>query len=109
MKPTVTKLSGTHLTATDKRNILAVIEYLRDKDPATYSTLYSGAARSPKSYSLCPDPIIPDVYSVMIRQNYRTDRGEPRTRESGYLVKVDNIDPLPIPKSFVTDMIEAGK
>lgn len=96
MKPSVKLLAGRHITAADKRNILASIEFLRDKDPETWATTYVGLKRSPKSYGIKPDPERPGRYGVVIRTNYRNDWGAPREELSTVLIEVAGADPLPL-------------
>lgn len=63
------------LTATDKRNILACIEFLRRE---TNPPAWLGRPGSNKRYCLgrCPDS--PNRWFVLIRETYRTDHGERR-------------------------------
>ena len=56
MKPQISLIEGRHLTASDKRNILACIEYQRDKHPDTWGADWLGRKSSPKRYTVAPIP-----------------------------------------------------
>lgn len=56
MKPQIRLIDGLHLTATDKRNLLAVIEFERASPPEVWGTRWLGLPKSPKSYAVLPDP-----------------------------------------------------
>lgn len=105
---TVTVEGGKHMTATEKRALIAVIDYMRGQDPATWGTLWAGYKRSPKDYTALPDPEIPGRYSVGIRTRYRTDRGEPREQISYFMVRIAGIDPLPSPKTSTPDLFTSA-
>lgn len=104
MKPSVTLLAGRHITAADKRNILGCIEFMRDKDPDTWSDNFMGLPRSPKDYGLAPDPEQPGRYSVIIRTRYRSDHGEPRESQQSVVVEVKGAKPLPLPTYETQDL-----
>lgn len=104
MKPSVTLLSGRHITAADKRNILGCIEFMRDKDPATWSENFMGLPRSQKSYGIAPDPEQPGRYAVVIRTKYRTDHGEARESNQSVVVETKGCTPLPHPAYETQDL-----
>lgn len=94
MKPTVKLISGYHITATDKRTILAVIDHLRGTveqsgDPDYLDNGFLGASRSPKSYCVLPCPINQTIYTVMIKTN---EAGGPR--KSTVTLQIQGIDHL---------------
>ena len=91
MKPGISKITGVHLTATDKRNILACIEYLREQD---HHDQWLSRRRSPKQYHITPDSEQPNIYEVRILENYTTDFGEKRQGKSRYTVEAKGIEPL---------------
>lgn len=104
MKPKVKLISGLHITATDKRNIVACIDFQRDKAPETWGKNWLGLQNSPKSYGVEPDPEKPGRYKVAIRANYRSDTGEKRAQISAVVVQVENLEPLPHPLYATQDM-----
>jgi hypothetical protein len=72
MKPSIFKITGGHLTARDKRNILDCVT---------------------------PDGERPHFYGVCIRENYKTDWGEKRHREWTFTVEAKGVAPLlPVPQ-----------
>jgi len=92
MKPAIKHIEGTHLTATDKRNILDCIEYLRTEDNHAQ---WLGRKGSKKQYCIAPDPETPNRYSVLIREAYTTDFGKVRERQSRHVIETRHVDPLP--------------
>lgn len=107
-RPAVSVVKGTNMTATEKRALLAVIDYMRGQDPATWGSVWAGYKRSPKDYTALPDPETPGRYSVGIRTKYRNDRGEPRERISYYMVRITGIDPLPSPDAPTPDLFTSA-
>jgi hypothetical protein len=91
-RPSVTMIEGRHLTAADKRNILASIEYLRGVPDRA---VWLGRPGSPKRYCLAPVEGDPARYRVVAEETYRSDAGQRRTRQSRFLIEVQGIDPLP--------------
>eukprot|EP00392_Amoebophrya_sp_AT5.2_P019753 g20734.t1 len=82
MRPQIRLIDGLHLTATDKRNLLAVIEFERASPPEVWGTRWLGLPKSQKSYAVLPDPEKPGRYSAVIKTRERNDWGEPRDRKS---------------------------
>lgn len=70
MKPQIRLIDGLHLTATDKRNLLAVIEFERASPPEVWGTRWLGLPKSPKSYAVLPDPEKPGFYFELNVTNY---------------------------------------
>lgn len=91
MKPSIFRITGGHLTARDKRNILDCIEYLRGQD---HHNAWLGYKGSPKRYCVTADADLPNIYGVRISENYTTDWGEKRQREWKFTVEAKGIDPL---------------
>lgn len=91
-RPSVTIIEGRHLTAADKRNILASIEYLRGMRERA---VWLGRPGSPKRYCLAPVEGEPDRYRVITEETYRSDAGKRRTRQSRFLIEVRGVDSLP--------------
>ena len=91
MKPGISMITGRHLTATDKRNILACIEYLREQD---HHDQWLNRKRSPKQYHITPDSEKPNIYNVRVLEKYTTDWGEKRQRKSNFTVEAKGIEPL---------------
>lgn len=95
MRPSISKISGSHLTARDKRTILDVISYLKNQE---YHNMWLGFKGSPKRFCVIPDPEEPNIYKVRIRENYTSDWGEKRQREWKSTVKAKGIEQLaPVP------------
>lgn len=92
IRPSVTMIEGRHLTAADKRNILASIEYLRG---VSERAVWLGRPGSPKRYCLAPVEGDPARYRVVAEETYRSDAGQRRTRQSRFLIEVRGADPLP--------------
>ena len=92
-RPSVTLIEGRHLTATDKRNILASIEYLRGVEERA---AWLGRPGSPKRYCLAPVEEEPARYRVIADETYRSDAGQRRTRQSRFLIEVRGVDTLPL-------------
>lgn len=91
-RPSVTMIEGLHLTAADKRNILASIEYLRG---VPERAIWLGRPGSPKRYCLAPVEVNPVRYRVIAEEKYCTDAGQRRTRQSRLLNQVRGTDPIP--------------
>lgn len=104
MKPQIRLIDGLHLTATDKRNLLAVIEYERASAPEIWGTRWLGLAKSPKSYAVSPDPEKPGRYVALIRTREKNDRGEPKVRQSTVIFETENVKPLPHPAYQTQDL-----
>lgn len=90
-RPSVTMIEGRHLTAADKRNILASIEYLRGVEERA---VWLGRPGSPKSYCLAPVEGEPSRYRVIAEETYRSDTGQRRARQSCFLIEVRGVDSL---------------
>lgn len=91
-RPSVTMIEGRHLTAADKRNILASIEYLRGVEERA---VWLGRPGSPKRYCLAPVEGETGRYRVIVEETYRSDAGQRRTRQSRFLIEVWGVDSLP--------------
>lgn len=91
-RPSVTMIEGRHLTAADKRNILASIEYLRGVEERA---VWLGRPGSPKRYCLAPVEGEPARYRVIAEETYRSDTGQRRARQSRFLIEVRGVDSLP--------------
>jgi hypothetical protein len=91
-RPSVTMIEGRHLTAADKRNILAFIEYLRGVEERA---VWLGRPGSPKRYCLAPVEEEPARYRVIAEETYRSDAGQRRTRQSRFVIDVRGVDSLP--------------
>lgn len=106
-KHSVTLIEGSHLTATDKRNILSAIEFLREKfsdfidySPATvpnYGAMKLKRKGWRKTYVLDPCPKTPNVYTVTIHSNETNAYGMPLYRAATVRVQVKGADPLYLP------------
>lgn len=107
MKPQIRLISGTHLTATDKRNLLAVIEFERASRPEQWGTRWLGPLKSPKSYAVTPDPEKPGRYMALIQTREKNDRGEMKMRKSGVIFDAVNVEPLLHP-AYQTQDLFAG-
>ena len=92
MKPAVRLIEGLHITATDKRNILDCIEYLRGEDNHAQ---WLGRKGSSKRYCLSSDPVQANRFHVLIGEIYRTDSGAKRERQSKVVIETTGVDPLP--------------
>ena len=102
--PSVHLVKGLHLTATDKRNILAAIDFLEEKfaefvatSPQTvpnYGCIHCTRKGSPKSYALTPRKIEAGTYDVEIRTKEKNDYGADRSRVSKVVVRIKNRAPL---------------
>ena len=97
MRPQIRLIDGLHLTATDKRNLLAVIEFERESPPEVWGTRWLGLPKSQKSYAVLPDPEKPGRYSAVIKTRERNDWGEPRDRKSTVIFVTENVEPRPRP------------
>ena len=113
MKPSVRLIKGLHITAADKRNILAAIAFLEDKfscfieaSPQTVPN-YGGIAvkrkGSNKAYALTPRASEAGSYDVEIRETYKNDYGRERTHSITVRVRVDGIAPLYLPNYVFPD------
>ena len=91
-RPGVTMIEGRHLTAADKRNILASIEYLRG---IPERAVWLARPGSPKRYCLAPVEGEPARYRVIAEETYRSDTGQRRTRQWCFLIEVRGVKPLP--------------
>lgn len=87
MKRQVKLIVGLHITAQDKRNILACIDFLADQ-PASDEPSWLRRGKSSKRYAVEEDPNQTGRYNVAIREAYRTDWGEQRERTSRVIVDV---------------------
>ena len=100
----VTLVSGTHITASDKRNILEGIDYLRmifapiiEECPGTrpdYAGLKLRRKGSPKAYCIDPCASTPSQYAVTIHSNETTSYGKPLHRAAHVTVRVMGDEPL---------------
>ena len=107
MKPTVHLIKGLHLTATDKRNILATIAYLEknfapfvESSPQTvpnYGAIAWTRKGSAKSYAITPRPSEAGTYSVVIRESYKNDYGVMQSRPMTVTVRIKNRAALHLP------------
>ena len=91
-RPSVTMIEGRHLTAADKRNILASIEYLRG---IAERAVWLARPGSSKRYCLAPVDGDPARYRVIAEESYRSDGEQRRTRQSHFLIEVRGVAPLP--------------
>lgn len=92
MKRTVRLIEGLHITATDKRNILDCIEFLRGQENHAQ---WLGRKGSSKRYCLASDPEQANRFHVLIGETYRTDSGGKRERQSKVTIETTGVDPLP--------------
>ncbi len=99
MKPQIRLIKGRHLTAADKRNILACIEYQRDTHPATWGQNWLGRKASPKRYTVSPNTETPGRYNVRIREWYRNDYGCLCESTMCVVIETKGVDPLPDAKT----------
>lgn len=107
MKPSVSLVEGRHITAADKRNILASIEYLRttfaffvEASPQTvpnYAGQWVGRKGSKKRYSLSPCPEVQGRIRVVIRETDSNDYGRKLDRDWRVTVTVSGVAPLHLP------------
>lgn len=104
MKPTIRLLDGLHLTAADKRNLLAVIEFERTAAADIWGTRWLGVPKSRKTYAVTPDPEKPGRYAALIRERDRNDRGEPVLRQFRVVFETENVRPLPHPAYATQDL-----
>ena len=103
-KPTVHLVKGLHITAMDKRNILAAIDFLEEKfaafieaSPQTvpnYGCIHCTRKGSPKSYAITPRKVEAGTYDVEIRTKEKNDYGVDQSRVSNVIVRVKNRAPL---------------
>jgi hypothetical protein len=107
MKPSVSLIEGLHITAADKRNIIAGIEYLRttfspfvEASPQTvpnYAGQWFGRKGSKKRYSLTPCSDTAGHYGVIIRERETNDYGTPFDRDWCVTIAVAGLEPLHLP------------
>lgn len=114
MKPSVTLIKGLHITAADKRNIIAAIIFLEDRfsgfvqaDPRcipNYGDIAVKRGKSPKSYAITPRQCAAGTYDVIIRETYRNDFGLERNSSISVTVAVKGIPPLYLPDYALPDV-----
>jgi len=102
--PTVHLVKGLHITATDKRNILAILDTIEanflefiESSPQTvppYGAVYYQRKGSPKSYAITPRKVEAGTYDVEIRTKEKNDYGVDQSRVSNVVVRVKNRAPL---------------
>lgn len=97
MKPSIRLISGRHITAADKRTILACIDYQRGQDPASWGVEWLRRKASPKSYAIAPVAQVPGRYAVKIRERYRDDYGRECERTINVEIEASGIEPLRLP------------
>jgi len=85
-----------------ERNILDCIAYLRTQP---CHDIWLSRPGSRKSYALTPDPEQRGRFAVLIREAYRSDAGQRRTRDCRVVVEVTGIDPLPAATAEQPDLI----
>lgn len=88
-------IEGRHLTASDKRNILECVEYLRKQDVLDNPLPLLSRPGSRKSYILAPHKAGPDCYSVVVKTAERNDYGCPVERTSLFVVELKGVARLP--------------
>lgn len=103
-KTTVHLVKGLHITASDKRNIIAILDTIEENyvafvenSPQTvppYGAVYYQRKGSPKSYAITPRQIEAGTYEVVIRTNETNDYGADRSRVSTVIVRLKNRTPL---------------
>ena len=113
MKPSVHLIKGLHITAADKRNIIAAIIFLQEKfsafvqaDPRivpNYGDIAVRRSGSPKSYATTPRACAAGTYDVVIREKYKNDFGHERFAKSFVTVEVRGIPPLYLPNYALPD------
>ena len=113
MKPSVHLIKGYHITAADKRNIIAAIIFLEEKfsafvqaDPRmvpNYGDIAVKRGSSPKSYAITPRACAAGTYDVVIREKYKSDFGEERFAKSFVTVEVRGVPPLYLPNYALPD------
>ncbi len=113
MKPSVHLIKGLHITAADKRNIIAAIIFLEEKfsafvqaDPRivpNYGDIAVKRGSSPKSYAITPRSSAVGTYDVVIREKYRNDFGHERYAKSFVTVEVRGVPPLYLPNYALPD------
>lgn len=96
MKPGIRLISGRHLTAADKRSLLAVIEHERKSPPNLWGTRFLGVKGSPKSYGIVPDKAAPGRYAATIRQRERNSQNQMGVRQMTVVFETVNVPPLPL-------------
>jgi hypothetical protein len=113
MKPSVHLIKGLHITAADKRNIIAAIIFLEDKfsafvqaDPRmvpNYADIAVKRGNSPKSYAITPRACAAGTYDVVIRENYKSNFGDARVGKKTVTVEVRGLPPLYLPNYALPD------
>ncbi len=113
MKPSVHLIKGYHITAADKRNIIAAINFLEEKfsafvqaDPRMvphYGEIAVKRGSSPKSYAVTPRASAVGTYDVVIRENYKSDFGDARVGKQTVTVEVRGVPPLYLPNYALPD------
>jgi len=113
MKPSVHLIKGLHITAADKRNIIAAIIFLEEKfsafvqaDPRivpNYGDIAVKRGSSTKSYAITPRACAVGTYDVVIRENYNSDFGEARVDRKTVTVEVRGVTPLYLPNYTLPD------
>lgn len=113
MKPSVSLIKGLHITAADKRNILAGIAFLTEKfaafvqaDPRcipNYGDIAIKRGGSNKSYAITPRASAAGTYDVVIREAYKSDFGAERVAKTTVTVAVKGMPPLYLPNYALPD------
>ena len=103
-KPTVHLVKGLHITATDKRNIVAILNTIEENyrafiesSPQTvppYGTIYYQRKGSPKSYAITPCQTEAGTYDVVILERCKNDYGVDQSRKWPVTIRVKNRAPL---------------
>ncbi len=114
MKPSVHLIKGLHITAADKRNIIAAIIFLKEKfatsvqaDPhmvPNYGDIAVKRGSSPKSYAITPHACATGTYDVVIREKYKSDFGEERFAKAFVTVEVRGVPSLYLPNYALPDV-----
>lgn len=92
MSARVKLISGLHITAADKRNIVAVIEHMASLPSEERLLAYYGKPSSLKSYAVLPDPEACGRYSVSIKTRERDDFGRKQSRSFNIVVEVQGTE-----------------
>lgn len=103
-KPTVHLVKGLHITASDKKNIVAILDTIEgnyaafvESSPQTvppYGAVYYQRKGSPKSYAITPRQSEAGTYDVVILQRCKTDYGVDQSRKWPVTIRVKNRAPL---------------
>lgn len=94
MTPQVILVTGYHLTAADKRNILDCIEFLRGQEGLEHPFPLLRRPGSPKRYALAPHEAGSDYYQVILKIAERNDYGCPQERTGRYVIQTRGVEPL---------------